>query len=251
MPIKDSRLKEARVQAGASDREPHASRRRGRSRTGAAAVGGGASIIDEIRLLGARARAAMADALLPGEHPHVVIPGSGGSAIVGTGERIIVIKSGARAGIPLGARAKAFEFESVIGVRLDTEASPAVIAVHAPVKIASCRIYWADSRDNAWKARNAMPVDRPYEAAEAGVSALLGLMEAYRDRHPAPGAAPPAADSGVVQAVPAEEQRPEERAVVSSLPGRRERCPHCRAELRAGWRYCPGCGAPSESASAR
>ena len=244
------------MQPGASDREPHASGTRGRSQAGAGKVAAGAetSIIDDIRQIGARARAAMAEALLPGEQPHVVIPGAGGSAIVGTGERIIVIKSGARAGIPFGARAKAFEFESVIGVRLDTEASPAVIAVHAPVKIASCRVYWADSRDNAWKARNAMPVDRPYGAAEAGVSALLGLMEAYRDRHPAPGAATPPSgrrDGGVVQAVPEGEERAEERAVVSSLPGRRERCPHCRAELRPGWRYCPGCGAPSESASAR
>jgi len=241
------------VQGGASDREPHASRTRGRSQAGVGEVAAGAerSIIDDIRLLGARARAAMAEALLPGEQPHVVIPGSGGSAIVGTGERIIVIKSGARAGIPLGARAKAFEFESVIGVRLDTEASPGVIAVHAPVKIASCRVYWADSRDNAWKARNATPVDPPYDAAEAGVSALLGLMEAYRDRHPGPVTPPPGRDSGVVQALPAGEERPEERPVVSPLPGRRERCPHCRAELRSGWRYCPGCGAPSESASAR
>ena len=108
------------------------------------------------------------DALLPGEQPHVVIPGAAGSAIAGTGERILVIKSGARGGALLGARAKAFEYESVIGVRLDTETFPAVIAVDAPVKIATCRVYWADSRDNPWKARNAIPVDQPLQAAEAG-----------------------------------------------------------------------------------
>ena len=146
MPIKDYGLKEARVQAGASPE---------------ATAGASPSIIDEMRRLGPRTRAAMFEALLPGEQPHVVILGCGDSAIVGTGERIVVIKAGARAGAPLGARAKAFEFESVIGVRLDSEASPAVVAVDAPVKSASCRVYWADSRDNAWKARNAMPVDRP------------------------------------------------------------------------------------------
>lgn len=224
-------MKEARGQAGAS-----------------------LSIIDAIRVLGSRTRAAMVEALLPGEQPHVVIPGAGDSAIVGTGERILVIKAGARAGVPLGARAKAFEFESVIGVRLAIEGPTGVIAVDAPVKIASCRVYWADSRDNAWRARNAMPVMPPYERAEAGVSALRGLMEAYRDRHPRPGARPVAADEpegGIVQALPTSDAREEERAVVSSLPGRGERCPHCRAELRPGWRYCPGCGAPSESASAR
>ena len=46
----------------------------------------------------------MFDALLPGEHPHVVIlAGAAGSAIVATGERILVIKTGR----PLGGDARA------------------------------------------------------------------------------------------------------------------------------------------------
>ena len=51
-----------------------------------------------------------------------MIRGAGGSAIVATGERVLVIKTGARSGAMLGARAKAFEYESVIGVRLDDRA---------------------------------------------------------------------------------------------------------------------------------
>ncbi len=39
------------------------------------------------------------------------------------------------------------------------ETSPAVVAIDAPHKIASCRVYWADSRDDPWKARNAIPVE--------------------------------------------------------------------------------------------
>jgi len=219
------------VQAGASDREPHASRTRGGSRAGKDAAGAEASIIDEIRLLGARTRAAMAEALLPGEQPHVVIPGSGGSAIVGTGERIIVIKSGVRAGIPLGARAKAFEFESVIGVRLDTETSPAVVAIDAPHKIASCRVYWADTRDDPWKARNAIPVDpAAFGVTLEQVIALRALIDAYRKGHPALSRRP---------AVPAAR---EPGAVVTALPVLAERCPSCRSELRPGWRFCPTCG---------
>ncbi len=233
-------------------------------------AGGSAhSIIEDIRLLGAKAQAVLFDALLPGEQPQVVIPGAAGSAIAGTGERVIVIKSGARGGALMGARAKAFEYESVIGIRLDTETSPAVVAVDAPVKIASCRVYWADSRDNPWKARNAIAVDHPHTAAAAGVSALRGLLEAYRDRHPRLAANAAFEDRGamVMEALPKtrrtsrapapavdEEGAEEEGAVVSplpGLPGLGERCPHCRAELRSGWHYCPGCGAPSESATAR
>jgi hypothetical protein len=252
-------LKDARAQTGSSDREGHPSAMRGdpHPATADAMVGTSPSIIDEIRRLAPRTRAAMAEALLPGEQPHVVIRGSGDSAIVGTGERIIVIKSGVRAGAPLGAKAKAFEFESVIGVRIDEDTEPAVVAVDAPVKIASCRVYWVDSRDNPWKARNAIPVDPPAGAAAAGVDALRGLLEAYRERHPPAGTAPPPEaaprrtgaerPSRIVKALPPEDER---AGVVSPLPVIGERCPECRAELRPGWRYCPGCGAPSQSASA-
>jgi hypothetical protein len=261
-------LEDATVHADASDRELQSSGSHGEPHPGLGQMPGGSahSIIEDIRLLGAKAQAVLFDALLPGEQPHVVIPGAGGAAIAGTGERILVIKSGVRGGALLGARAKAFEYESVIGVRLDTNTSPAVIAVDAPVKIATCRVYWADSRDNPWKARNAIPVEQPYQTAEAGVSALRGLLEAYRDRHPGLAANAPDRGARVMEARPRtrrstrapapapDEDAEEEHAVVSALPGLPglgERCPHCRAELRSGWRYCPGCGAPSESATAR
>ena len=68
----------------------------------------------------------------------------------------------------------------MIGIRFDTETSPAVVAVDAPHKIASCRVYWADSRDDPWKARNAIPV----ESASFGmvlerVVALRALVAAF------------------------------------------------------------------------
>jgi hypothetical protein len=248
-------LEEATVQADAPDREPHASGTHGEPDAGTSHIAGGFahSIIEDIRALDEKARAVLFDALLPGEHPHVVIAGAGNSAIVATGERIIVIKTGARSGALLGARAKAFEYESVIGVRLDTEGAPAVTAVDAPVKIASCRVYWADSRDNPWKARNAIPVERPYGAARQAVEEIRGLLEAYRDRHPAPAArrAPRPAPPRPVK-LPDAGPDPDDDgqgAVVSPLPVLGERCPRCRTDVRPGWRFCPKCGAASESAT--
>ena len=133
-----------------------------------------------------RAQQALMQALLPGERPHVVVPGAFGCGIIGTDSRALVVKAGARFGTPFRGRAKAFEYESVIGVRLDTETSPAVVAIDAPHKIASCRVYWADSRDDPWKARNAIPV----ETAAFGITleqvvALRGLIDAFRKGHPA------------------------------------------------------------------
>jgi hypothetical protein len=249
-------LEDATVQADAPDREPHASGTHGAPDAGKGHFTGetGASIIEDIRSLDDRSRSVLFDALLPGEHPHVVIAGAGGAAVVATGERILVIKTGARSGVLLGARAKAFEYESVIGVRLDTERS-GVIVVDAPVKIASCRVYWADSRDNAWKARNAIPIERPYERARQGIEAIRGLLEAFRERHPGlnprvpPRTEPRPARARKRPVALPDAEGGDESAIVSPLPVLGERCPRCRADVRPGWRFCPKCGAPSENAT--
>jgi hypothetical protein len=203
-----------------------------------------------------RAQQSLLDMLLPGEQPLVVVPGAAGCGIVGTESRALVVKSGVRFAAPFHARTKPFEYESVIGVRLDTEGSPAVVAIDAPLKIATSRIYWADSRDDAWKARNAIPV----EASSFGivlerVVQLRGLVAAYRDRHPAlqaqGGPAPPLTEK--VQRIRPPEKRSTEEdpsGVVSPLPILTDRCPTCRAELRPGWKFCPGCGTPSEPGGA-
>ncbi len=245
------------MQADAPDREPHASGSHGERDARKSQIAGASprSVIEDIRGLADKTRAVMFDALLPGEHPQVVIAGAARSAIVATAERVLVIKSGARSGAMLGARAKAFEYETVIGVRMEIEVSPAVIVVDAPAKMASCRVYWADPRDNALKARNALPVERPYERPRQAVDAIRALLEAYRERHPGPSPGIPARvkpDAPVVKALPGAAARgaqDEQRSVVSPLPGLGERCPHCRADVRRGWRYCPKCGAASERAT--
>jgi hypothetical protein len=214
------------------------------------------TILDDVMRLNQKAQAALMEMLGPGEQPHVVVAGASGSAIVGTGERALVIKAGVRFGVPFGARTKAFEYESVIGVRIDTSESQAVVVIDAPVKSASCRVYWADPRDIAWRARNAIPVEPPYGRAEEGVEGLRGLLEAFRERHPTlPRGTGPELEHAqpLMQAFPSAGDKPaeDEGASVSALPVVKDRCPHCRAVLRPGWRYCPGCGAPSENASAR
>ena len=189
--------------------------------------------------LHSRAQQALLQALLPGEQPHVVVPGAFGCGIIGTDSRALVVKAGARFGTPFRGRAKAFEYESVIGVRLDTEAPPAVVAIDAPHKIGSCRVYWADSRDDPWKARNAVPVDAAaFGTTLEQVVALRRLIDAYRKGHPALSAQRPLAPVGGT--------RSEQGGVVAALPLFGERCPSCRAELRPGWHFCPTCGRAAE-----
>ena len=173
--------------------------------------------------------------LLPGEEPRILVPGAAGSGIVATDSCALVLKAGARFGAPFGERSKAFEFESVIGIRFDTETTPAVVAIDAPHKIASCRVYWADSRDDPWKARNAIPI----ETASFGmvlerVVELRALVAAFRESHPN---------------LPQHPEPAHPAPSIVPLPVLTGRCGQCRAELRPGWRFCPGCGAPSEPAS--
>jgi zinc ribbon protein len=209
-----------------------------------------ASLVRVFGGLHRRAQQSLLDMLLPGEQPLVVVPGAAGCGIVGTESRVLVLKAGARFGSPFHARSKAFEYESVIGVRLDTESSPAVVAIDAPLKIATCRIYWADSRDDPWKARNAIPVEgASFGTVLERVVQLRALLTAFRNSHPAVQAQGRRAQQAPQNVQPlrgadAPSTDPD-AGVVAPLPVLSERCPHCRAELRPGWKFCPGCGTPS------
>ena len=190
-----------------------------------------------------RAQKWLMDMLLPGEQPRVVVPGAAGSCIVGTDGRALVLKAGTRFGAPLQHRSKAFEYETVIGVRFDIEAEPAVVAIDAPHKIISCRIYWADSRDDPWKARNAIPIAAPFSTVLEQVVTLRALVATYRGDHPALDHpwehVHRRATPQLVQPI---------RPGVAPLPALTERCTNCRAELRPGWKFCPGCGERAEAA---
>jgi hypothetical protein len=140
----------------------------------------------------------------------------------------------------------------VIGVRLDTDSSPAVVAVDAPLKIATSRVYWADSRDDPWKARNAIPVEgSSFGLVLERVVQLRALVTAYRERHPALSQrqTEPPSPPKVKPIRPAEPAVGQEGGVVSPLPVLTDRCPQCRAEMRAGWKFCPACGTPAGAPS--
>jgi hypothetical protein len=177
-----------------------------------------------------RAQETLAEELLPGEEPLVVIHGDAGSAIIGTDRRALVFKAGVKSGLPFSHRLKPFEYESVLRVDLRREASTDVVVIHAPLKMSVCASYWVDDRDNAWHARNAIPVLLPDPQVEAGsalLSELVAEFHAGHEQHVEPVAAPvkPVALAG------------------PSL----EDCPRCGATIRSGWQFCARCGAPAET----
>ena len=193
-----------------------------------------------------KARAGLALELPPDEAVRVVIPGLASSALVATNARAFVFKMGAKAGLPFATRLKEFEFESVLRVDLKPSGSVQVVVIHAQVKIGTCSSYWADARDDVWKARNAIPVE-PGDAAASSVERLDRLVRDHQDRNVAKRQTPNVLDrmnradrSGPAQIIPV----PSPVANGAGGPVRQD-CPRCGAELSAGWQFCPRCGTPS------
>jgi hypothetical protein len=203
-----------------------------------------------------KAKAALAEAILPGETPLVVIHGAHSSAIIATDRRAFVFKTGVKSGTAFGYRFKDFEYESIIQIGVHREGSEGVVVIHAPLKISSCASYWADGRDDPWKARNAIPLDPGERGVEDDVAAIGDLVAEFQHRHRrARGAkrADPAAEPtpALLERLPApEREEGSPRPVV--LPGSRaESCPNCGGARRAGWQFCPRCGTSAAAPSDR
>jgi hypothetical protein len=196
--------------------------------------------------------AAVEEALLPAELPRVVIHGASGSAIVGTDSRALVLKLGLKAGVPLGCRLKAFEYEHVMKVCFHPGESIGVVVIHAPLKIAVCPIYWADQRDDPFKARNAIAVELPDPRVDAGTAKLAALVAEFQRGHARPTSktAEPEPATELPKPVVLKPRDDAERPMTPQPlrpPGPQAYdCPRCGAVLRVNWRFCPRCGAPAE-----
>jgi zinc-ribbon domain len=213
-------------------------------------------------LLHRKAQAALAEALRA-EEPRLVIVGLSSAALVATDTRAFVFKMGARAGLAFGARLNEFEYESVMRIDLRPAGEVDVVVIHAPLKISSCSSYWADKRDDPWKARNAVAVTRGSTEAKRAAERLSRLVLEFRDRGTAAraGHAPKPAPTSekktpdVVARITGLEQstgRPEFLPLPREQSGERvggpttEDCSRCGSELSIGWHFCPGCGAPAK-----
>jgi hypothetical protein len=192
-----------------------------------------------------------------------VIAGLSSAALVATDTRAFVFKTGARAGLPFGARLKEFEYESVMRIDLRPAGEVDVVVIHAPLKISSCASYWADKRDDPWKARNAVAVTRGSVEAKRAVERLSQLVRDFRDRGVAVRAgratkSAPVTDKktpDVVERITELEQstgRPEmlpvsrEQSADQAGGPMTEDCPRCGGALSSGWHFCPRCGAPAK-----
>jgi hypothetical protein len=201
-----------------------------------------------------KAKAALAEAILPGETPLVVIHGAGNAAIIATDRRAFVFKTGVKVGAPFGFRFKEFEYESVLRVDAHRETDEGLVVIHAPLKISSCPSYWADPRDDPWRARNAIPLEPGATRVVEDVRAIAALLADFQQRHERDREAANGEGDQKTPALIEQIAHPEGKAKKrpAVLPAARaETCPKCGAGLRAGWQYCPRCGASAAESSER
>ena len=218
----------------------------------------------DLNLLHRKAKSALALELPPDEAPLLVITGLASSAIVATNARAFVFKTGAKAGLPFAIRLKEFEFESILRVDLKQSGSLQVVVIHAPLKIGYCSSYWADTRDDPWRARNAIPV-KPDAQTAGSVARFAELVDEFQrgmSGKLADGtfqaAARPTPDvldriarpSGPDAPAPQIMSVPTPLAADGAAGPAREDCPRCGAELSAGWQFCPRCGTPASAGRA-
>jgi hypothetical protein len=209
-----------------------------------------------LTVLHRRARTALDQALAAGEDPLVLISGLDATAMIATDRRVFVFKRGARAGLPFGSRLKAFDYASVLRIDVRRSGELDLVVIHAPLMISSCSSYWATDRDDPLRARNAIAVGRASAAVEEAAAELARLVAAVRDRRRTA-----ARGDRIVEEIPELEGdgRPGLKPVSTEpdaenarpLEPEQESCPSCGGSVRAGWQFCPRCGAPARPGPAR
>jgi zinc ribbon protein len=200
-----------------------------------------------VEMLHRKAQRGLRQALRPDEPVRLVIPGLAAGAIVATERRAFVFKVGARAGLPFSARLKEFEYESVMRIDLRPAGDVDVVVIHAPLKISSCSSYWADPRDDPWKARNAIPVTRRSTRAASLVDELSQLVALVNDRAVSRDKQTAQDRKRAAQATPDVVGHIADLET-AARPTSEPTCPTCGSELGTGWQFCPRCGTPAKLA---
>jgi Short C-terminal domain len=148
-----------------------------------------------------KANEALDQNLAPGEEVQVIITGPSAQAIVGTDRRVFVYKKGFMAGASFGSELTSWDYRNLVGVQLHTGMMSGAVVLQAPGQTGTRTSVWQQGDSDPYKAPNAIPINRPYDQAEAGVARLRQLVHAAQDGRRATPAAPAPAASSLVDEI--------------------------------------------------
>lgn len=139
-----------------------------------------------VTLLHAKAQDSLAKTLMPGESVLVIIRGPSAQAIIGTDRRAFIYKKGFMAGASFGSEMTNWTYKNLVGVQLHTGMMSGAVVLQGPGQSGTSTSYWKGGNDDPYKAPNAIPVVRPYDVVEAGVSRLRELIDLEHQKAHAP-----------------------------------------------------------------
>lgn len=129
-------------------------------------------------LLHKKAREALSKSLAANEKVLVIIRGPSAQAIIGTDRRAFVYKKGFMAGASFGAEITNWTYKHLVGVQIHTGMMSGAVVLQAPGQSGLDTSYWSSDKSDPYKAPNAIPITRPYDAAARGVDKLRELIDA-------------------------------------------------------------------------
>jgi hypothetical protein len=125
-----------------------------------------------------------------GERVEVIITGPSAQAVIGTDRRVFVYKKGFMAGATFGAEMTTWDYRNLVGIQLHTGMMSGAVIVQAPGQEGTRTNTWKQGDKDPYKAPNAIPINRPWEQAKAGVARLRELIAAAHMPQVTPSAAP-------------------------------------------------------------
>lgn len=126
--------------------------------------------------------------LAPGESVQVVITGLSNQAVIGTDRRVFIYKKGFMAGATFGAEMTSWDYRNLVGVQIHTGMMSGAVVLQAPGQGGTKTSVWKQGDNDPYKSPNAIPINRPFDDAKAGVAALRQLVEASHKAHLSPTA---------------------------------------------------------------
>jgi hypothetical protein len=141
--------------------------------------------------LHAKANEVLDENLAPDEKVLVVISGPSNQAIIGTNRRAFVYKKGFMAGATFGSELTSWDYRNLVRVQLHKGMMSGAVVLQAPGQSGTKTNYWKQGDDDPYKAPNAIPVVRPFDAANEGVAELRRLIAEAHAPVPVPASVPP------------------------------------------------------------
>jgi hypothetical protein len=113
----------------------------------------------------------------PEETIEAIVTGPSNQAVIGTDRRVFIYKKGFMAGATFGSELTSWDYRNLAGIQIHTGMMSGAVVVQAPGQSGVRPNIWKNTDSDPYKAPNAIPINRPWDQAKAGVARLRQLID--------------------------------------------------------------------------